>query len=83
MLSESQAYAMTLNSDNFDNCLNLTHDDIRTVKYIKGETIFLNENETLHPGLSLILCDNYPLGFAKSDKSGKLKNLLNKSYRMN
>ena len=83
MLSESQAYAMTLNSENFDNCLNLTHDDIRTVKYIKGETIFLNENETLHPGLSLILCDNYPLGFAKSDKSGKLKNLLNKSYRMN
>ena len=83
MLSDSQAYAMTLNSDTFDNYLNLTHDDIRTLKYIKGETIFLNEDEILSSGLSLILCDNYPLGFAKCDKSGKLKNLLSKTFRMN
>ena len=83
MLSDSQAYAMTLTPNTFENCLNLSHDDIRTIKYIKGETIFINENESLKSGLCLILCDNYPLGFAKCDKSGKLKNLLSKNFRMN
>ena len=83
MLNESQAYAMTLSKLNFDNCLDLNHDDIRVCKYLKGETIFLENDERLEKGLALVLVDSYSLGFVKSDGSGKLKNLYNKGWRMN
>ena len=82
MLSDSQAYAMTLSMDKYNNCLSLSHDDIRVNKYLKGETIFLNNDEAVDEGNCLILVDKYPLGFAKCDKNGKMKNLYNKGWRM-
>ena len=82
MMSDSQAYAMTLSKDKYKNCLSLSHDDIRVNKYLKGETIFLNNDEYVDEGNCLILVDKYPLGFAKCDKNGKLKNLYNKGWRM-
>ena len=82
MMSDSQAYAMTLSKDTYKNCLSLSYDDIRVNKYLKGETIFLNNDEYVDEGNCLILVDKYPLGFAKCDKNGKLKNLYNKGWRM-
>jgi len=82
MLNDSQAYAMTLNSETFDNCLNLKYEDIRTLKYLKGETIFLKDEESLSKGLVLVLVNGYPLGFAKHDGALKLKNLYNKGWKM-
>lgn len=82
LLNDSQAYAMTLDKDNYDLFIDLNYDDIRVVKYLKGETIFLNENEFVKKGLVLILVNGYALGFAKHDGSGKLKNQYNKGWRM-
>lgn len=83
MLDNSQHYAMTLNQYKYDLCFNLKYADVRTSKYLKGETIFLDDTEYMDKGLVLILVDGFPLGFAKHDGSGKLKNLYNKGWRMN
>lgn len=83
MLSSSQHYAMTLSKDTYENCLELSHDDIRTVKYLKGETLFLTDMEKLEKGEILVLVDGFPLGFAKHDGNGKIKNLYNAAWRMN
>ena len=83
MLNDSQAYAMTLTGDMYSNCCNFKHDDIRVVKYLKGETIFLDESHENIKGMVLILVDGFPLGFAKADGNQKLKNLYNKGWRMN
>ena len=82
MMNDSQAYAMTLSNSTFKNCLHLPHEDIRVTKYLKGETIFTDENELLIKGLVLVMVDDFPLGFAKSDGSGRLKNMYNKGWRM-
>ncbi|MDO4188748.1 MAG: SAM-dependent methyltransferase [Lachnospiraceae bacterium] len=82
MLNYSESYAMSLKKDDFDNNLFLSHDDVRIIKYLKGETIFLEGNEYLKKGLGLVFVDDYPLGFVKSDGSTKLKNLYNKGWRM-
>lgn len=83
MLNNSQHYAMTLSLDKYDLCLNMDYKDVRVLKYLKGETLFLNENETVDRGLVLILVNGFPLGFSKHDGNGKLKNLYNKGWRMN
>ncbi len=44
-LSLSQAYAMTLQSEKWPDCLNLTVDDVRVEKYLRGETIALTDAE--------------------------------------
>ena len=82
MLNDSQSYAMTLNNNNYDNVLELKHSDIRTVKYLKGETLFLENDEVLKAGNALISVEGFPLGFAKNDGNGKLKNMYSKGWRM-
>lgn len=83
MLNNSESYCMSLKSGEFDNILDLSHDDIRTVKYLKGETVFTEEDENINKGLVLIMVNGFPLGFAKSDGTTKLKNLYNKGWRIN
>ena len=83
MLNDSTCYALSLTKDEFNNNLFLKHNDIRSIKYLKGETIFLEENEVLNKGLVLIFVDDFPLGFAKFDGNGKLKNMYNKGWRLN
>lgn len=82
MLGDSQSFAMTLNCDSFKNSISFSHDDIRVSKYLKGETIFLEDGEEIEKGLALVLVDGYALGFVKADQSMKLKNLYNKGWRM-
>jgi tRNA and rRNA cytosine-C5-methylases len=69
----SQALAMNLVVDEFDNVLKLTADDERVMRYLKGETIEYSEEESVEKGWILIAVDGYPLGFGKADR-GQIKN---------
>lgn len=79
----STTYALSMTDDSQFPIIDLSHDDDRIIRYLKGETIFLNDNEDIDLGYTLICCNSFPLGFAKCDGNGKLKNLYNSSWRMN
>lgn len=69
-----QALAMGLKGGEFKNTVNLSAKDPRTVKYLKGETLDVSGAEIRgESGWCLVLCDGFPLGFAKRDGS-RLKN---------
>lgn len=78
----SQALAMALSPETFDSCVNLTCGDIRTLKYLKGETIDVSEQETFRSkGWQLVCVDGYALGFGKLDR-GILKNKYYAGWRL-
>lgn len=81
----SNSYALSLKKGEFNNELFLNQDDNRIIKYLKGETIFLTEEEKSYigKGYVLIFIDDYPLGFAVNDGRGTLKNMYNIGWRMN
>lgn len=66
----SQALAMCLNSRSLSG-IRLEPSDGRTIKYLKGETIELDETEM--KGWQPVSVLNYPLGWGKADR-GSLKN---------
>lgn len=77
----SQALAMALSGEDFDNVISFPASDERVIRYIKGETVVLNGNEALNKGFVLVLTDGFPLGFAK--KTGELlKNRYLPGWRM-
>lgn len=69
----SQAAAMALSGDTFSQSFSLSHDDERVIRYLKGETLLLEEDEQLPKGWILVCVDGYPLGWAKS-AANSLKN---------
>lgn len=71
----SQSLAMFLKKQEFSNVLSLEAEDARVIKYLKGETIELEELEEKETkdGLLLICVKNYPLGFGKLNR-GTVKN---------
>ena len=69
----SQALAMSLSADEYDNVLSLSSDDERVMRYLKGETIEYSDSEKLSKGWVLIAVDNFPLGFGKA-AGGQIKN---------
>ena len=75
------AFALALKSRDFSNRISFAAADPDVYKYLKGETLVLDE--ALTPGLSrgyvLVCVDDHPLGFAKYD-SNKLKNLYEKGW---
>ena len=74
------ALALSLKADDFSNVLNLSKDDVRTDKYLRGETIFVEDKDTgVKDGYVLICVDGFGLGFGKL-YCNKLKNLLGKGY---
>lgn len=75
----SQAYAMSLKKEEWKNVLDLDIEDIRVIKYLKGETI---EVDTVGKDYILVCLSGYPLGFAKQD-GNRLKNKYYKGWRMN
>lgn len=78
----SQALAMALSPDTFDSCVNLSCRDIRTVKYLKGETIDVSDIPVSRKkGWQLVCVDGYALGFGKLDR-GILKNKYYAGWRM-
>ncbi|MGN0155270.1 MAG: RsmF rRNA methyltransferase first C-terminal domain-containing protein [Lachnospiraceae bacterium] len=71
----SQSLAMFLTAEQFPNTVPLPVEDDRVIKYLKGETIELSEEETTSckDGICLICVEKYPLGFGKLSK-GTIKN---------
>lgn len=71
----SQSLAMFLKASEFPNVVDLPVEDIRVVKYLKGETIELDRHEYGHcqDGICLICVNGFSLGFGKLSK-GTMKN---------
>lgn len=74
----SQALAMALKKNEFNNCLDLSCDDIRTIKYLKGETIDVDED--IKTGWVLVCVDGFPLGWGKLT-GATLKNKYHAGWR--
>jgi len=72
----SQALALNLKKEEFDQVIDLNIDDIRVNKYLAGETIFY---ESDMKGYVLICVSGYPLGFGIIDH-GVVKNKLEKGF---
>lgn len=66
-----QALALVLSKDEFPCCIDLNVEDERVIRYLKGETIEVED--TKGKGYHLVCVDGYPLGFGKLSK-GTLKN---------
>ncbi len=73
--SYSHPYALSPLSEGFETRLNLELSDDRVMRYLKGETIMLTEEDGLagKKGECLVCVDYYPLGFGKI-AGDKLKN---------
>ena len=69
----SQALAMALRKEDYDNVLDLSVSDPRVLKYLKGETLDVTDIAPEKEGWVLVCVDSFPLGFAKG-KNGILKN---------
>lgn len=78
----SQALAMALQRDEYDQCLELSCGDERVKRYLKGETLdvgdLLGEKAK---GWYLVCVDGYPLGWGKVS-AGTLKNKYLPGWRM-
>ena len=72
----SQALAMTLDAETFADSVSFSHDDARVVRYLKGETVFLREDEPERQGWVLVCVEGHGLGFAKAS----VRTLKNKYY---
>ena len=75
----SQALAMTLRADEFDNVVDLDLNDDNVIRYLKGETIDVNYIG-LKDGFALVCVDGYPLGWGKLNGS-TLKNKYLQGWR--
>lgn len=62
----SQPFAMSLQMKDFRNVINLSSSDERVMRYLKGETLILNEAEASQKGWHLICTDGFPLGWGKA-----------------
>lgn len=70
----SQALAMSLKGREFLNTLDLKAEDERAIRYLKGETLALTEEEqAMADGWCLVCVEGFSLGFAKK-VNGSLKN---------
>ncbi|OYP11266.1 SAM-dependent methyltransferase, partial [Lachnotalea glycerini] len=77
----SQALAMVLKATEFDSIINLSVNDNRTVKYLKGETLDVSDIAVKrNTGWQLVCVDYHPLGWGKLS-NGTLKNKYNVSWR--
>lgn len=78
----SQAFAMTLTPETFDTVLELTKEDERILRYLKGETISVEDGElTGKKGWVLICEEGFALGFGKIT-GGTIKNKYYAGWRM-
>lgn len=73
----SQALAMTLQMKDYKNITNLSLDDARVIKYLKGDTLEVSGTK----GYTLVCVDSYPLGWGKIN-NGTLKNKYLPDWRL-
>lgn len=78
----SQPLAMALSKDTYEAVLDFSAEDQRVVRYLKGETIPVEEKEgEKSGGWQLVCVDGYPLGWGKL-VNGVLKNKYLSGWRM-
>lgn len=78
----SQAFAMALSPETFDSCINLSSKDVRTLKYLKGETIDTSDLPAVRKkGWQLVCVDGFVLGWGKLN-GGILKNKYYPGWRL-
>ncbi len=70
-LSISHQLALLLKDSDFGQVLNLRADDERVIRYLKGETIFMEEK---YRGNVLVCVDGFGLGWGQGNGQGTLKN---------
>ena len=75
----SQALAMFLTKEQWQDPVDLSRDDPDVIRYLKGETVNADREDT--KGFRLLCVDGYPLGFVKQDRS-RLKNMYLPGWRM-
>ena len=76
-----QAFAMSLKPEEFENWVDFEREDIRVVKYLKGETIDCeNVKRNGTDGWCLVCVDGFSIGFAKR-KGTNLKNKYHAGWR--
>lgn len=78
------AFALWLNQGEFINVLDLKSCDTNVYKYLKGETLIIDDAsmmQNISKGIVLVCVDGYALGFAKFDGS-KFKNMYEKGWRL-
>lgn len=77
----SQALAMSLRREQCRQTISLDKDDVRVIKYLKGETIEVDDlADEKASGWHLICVDGYPLGWGKLVR-GTLKNKYHAGWR--
>ena len=74
-----QAFANRLTKELYANYVDFSVDDVRVIKYLKGETVSIED--TAKKGWVLVMVDGYALGWAKAS-GGMLKNKYFSSWRM-
>ncbi len=78
----SQALAMNLKKEEFNFSIDFSSDDIRVLKYLKGETLDLEDKvQNKDKGFALVCVDGYPLGFGKVSNQS-LKNKYSVGWRI-
>jgi len=76
----SQAFAMALSKEQYDNCIDLDVKDERVIKYLKGETLNIDDFN-VENGWALVCVDGFTLGWGKA-ANGQLKNKYLAGWRM-
>ncbi len=77
----SQAVAMTLRPKGFAQTISFSAKDERVIRYLKGETVFPDDDVRLGRGWVLVCVDDFPLGWAKYTGNA-LKNKYDAGWRM-
>lgn len=78
----SQAFAMSLYKGQFRQVIDFEVDDIRVIKYLKGETLAVEDKvDRKDKGWHLVSVDGFALGFAKI-ANGSLKNKYSAGWRL-
>lgn len=71
--------ALAIGRDDYPRVVDLEAEDIRVIKYLKGETIM---TESMEKGYILVCVDGFPLGWSKGNGQGNLKNKYYPGWRM-
>ncbi len=81
----SQSLAMALKADEYKRILDLSAEDERVFRYLKGETLSLQEKDLTAPldkgGWCLVCVDGFPLGWGKQTGMS-LKNKYHSGWRL-
>ena len=74
------SFALALKKEEYPYVLDLSSDDERVLRYLKGETLTVKDQDL--PDKTVLICvDSFPLGFGKK-RGNTLKNLYPKEWRM-